>query len=112
MTRSGIAERRPVRRQRVLLSGILVSLDGNTTVDCTIKDFSTEGARITLRDSAVLSGWFYFIHLRERTAYRATVVWRENRETGLKFADKYVVTSKLDPKLGFLKQLWLARAAR
>jgi hypothetical protein len=110
MARSESAERRPLRRKKVFLSALLVSSDGTKTADCAIKDLSPDGARITLHETPVSSGWFYFINMRERTAHLATVAWREPPDMGLKFAQRYELTSGLDPKLAFLKELWFARA--
>jgi len=112
MLRCGVPERRPTRRKKVLFSGTIVSLDGLKTADCTIRDLTLEGARIALRDTIVSTGWFYFINLAERKAYRATVAWRAGNDVGLKFSDTYELTSKLNPNLNFIKQLWLAKAAR
>jgi hypothetical protein len=105
-------ERRPTRRKKVLAPGTIVSLDGARTADCTIKDISADGARIDLRDASFSTGWFYFIHLAGRTAYRATVAWRSGNDAGLKFSDTYQLSAQLQPDLRFIKQLWLEKAAR
>lgn len=110
MARTETSERRPLRRRRVFLSAILVSSDGSKTADCAVIDLSPDGARITLHNTPVTSGWFYFINMRDRTAHLATVAWRAPRVLGLKFAQRYDLASGLDPKLAFIKDLWFARA--
>ena len=112
MLRDGSPERRPTRRKKLLSPGTVASLDGIRTADCTIKDLSPDGVRIDLRDASFSTGWFYFIHIAGRTAYRATIVWRSGHDVGLKFSDRYELTTKLKPDLGFIKQLWLAKAGR
>jgi hypothetical protein len=36
------------RRQNALLPGIIATLDGSSSFDCVIKDFSANGARLTI----------------------------------------------------------------
>jgi hypothetical protein len=104
-------ERRPARRKRVLLSGIVSYDDGKVSFDCTIRDLSEGGAHIVVPKNTQFPSSFYLINIPGRLAYAAKVVWAGTGEVGLALARTHALTD-IAPDLMFLKRLWLARAAR
>jgi PilZ domain len=104
-------ERRPERRKRVLLGGIIAYAGGKHSLHCTIHDISDTGARVVVRGQKVPSD-FYLIHVRDRLAYEAKVVWNEGTEVGVTFKRTFRLADIGDPALSYLVKLWLAQAAR
>lgn len=107
-----VLERRPKRRKRVLLGGMIASSDGARRFDCTIRDLTEDGARIEVHSSCLLEGQFYFLNIRDRTAHLVRVAWRSHKEIGLIFIERIALAGALSPHHLFLKELWLARATR
>lgn len=105
-------ERRPQRRRRVLLGGLIAFLEGAQHFDCTIRDVTNAGARISLPRNQPIPSTVYLINMRDRTAHEAGVAWNSGKEAGLSFLKSYPLNEITDPKLSFLKQLWHARAMR
>jgi hypothetical protein len=105
-------ERRPNRRNRVFFAGIIVYADGVFTLDCTIRDLSENGARLTVLEGAQFPSNFFLINIRGRVVYEAVVVWIVGAEVGVSFGKIHRLTDMVDPTLKHLKRLWLARAVR
>ena len=98
-------ERRPKRRQRVLLGGIVAFADGSQSFKCLIRDVSETGARVFPRGQQVPSD-FYLIHMRDRLAYEAKVVWTNGKEVGVLFKKHIRLADIVDPTKHFLTRLW------
>jgi hypothetical protein len=107
-----LAERRPKPRKRVLLTGIVAYGEGAFSFDCTIRNLSETGARIALGTSMQLPVEFYLINVRDRIAYDARAAWNKGGEVGVIFEKALPLADIADPKLAFLKRLWMAKAAR
>lgn len=103
------ADRRPEPRRRVLLGGVVVSDDGNFTVNCKIRDVSGRGARITIPEGENLPREFYLIFVRDHMAYLAHPVWRRGEEAGLVLAASQDIKAITDPNLLFLTRVWASR---
>ena len=108
-TSSAPVERRPQLRKRVLLTGIVVYANGRFSFDCTFRNLSETGARVSVGKNTQFPSEFYLINIRDRVAYEAKVVWNSGSEVGVAF-QKILPMSEIDSTLGFLKQLWLAKA--
>ena len=108
---SASQEKRPSRRKRVLLGGVIAYDDGRHSADCTIRDITDHGARIVLRSQPVPDD-FYLINTRDRVAHQAKIIWRRNGELGLSFSKSFRLSDITDPKLGYLTHVWMAQAAR
>ena len=105
-------ERRPQRRTRVLLGARIAYQDGAQCFDCTIRDLTNAGARISLPRNQPMPSLVYLINMRDRTAHEAKVAWNNGKEAGLSFLASYPLNEIVDPKLAYLKQLWHERAMR
>ncbi len=107
-----LAERRPRPRKRVLLTGIVAYGEGAFSFDCTIRNLSESGARITVGAIMQLPVNFYLINVRDRVAYDARAAWNKGGEVGVIFERALPLSEITDPKLAFLNRLWMAKAAR
>ena len=105
-------ERRPERRRRTLLGGCIVFDDGKQVFDCTIRNLSKSGARITLPAGYSIPTQIFLIHLRDRLVYEAVIVWRKDGEAGLSFKKELRLSELADSQLAYLQALWFERAAR
>ena len=65
-----------------------------------------------VRKNAQLPSGFYLINIRDRVAYDSRLVWSNGSEAGVAFKKTLPLAVITDSRLGFLKRLWLSRAAR
>jgi hypothetical protein len=105
-------EKRTGPRRRMLLPAILVFARGTYYFDCTIRDLSEGGARITVPRNAQFPSSLFLINVRDGLAYDAKTVRRAGTEAGLAFVRTLDMTGPRDPALDFLWRLWSQRAAR
>jgi hypothetical protein len=105
-------EKRDTRRRRIVSFGLLVPGDSHPGLDCTVRDISDDGARIGFARGVPLPERFWLIDVRARTAHDASVAWRDELEAGLNFHDTFALAQIVDPRLLFLKRLWLKHATR
>jgi len=106
------AERRPKTRKQVLLTGIIASPGGDSSVDCTIRDLSETGAKIVAARGAQIPAHFYLINIRDRVAYEAELVRSDASQAGVVFKKTLPLSGLTNPALGFLKRMWMSKAAR
>jgi hypothetical protein len=98
-----LPERRPKRRARALLQAIITY---------GIRDLSESGARLAIPKSFLFPSAFYLINVRARSVHDARVIWCGGAQAGVEFAKTFPLSEISDPQLGYLKRLWLERAAR
>ena len=104
------AERRPKSRKQVLLTGIIASTNGDSSVNCTIRDLSETGARVVTAKGTHTPRHFYLINIRDRVAYEASLVRSDGPEAGVVFKKTLPLSGLTDPALAFLKRMWMAKA--
>lgn len=107
----GTDERRSSRK-RTLFSGKITYSEGAHSLDCTIRDLSETGARISLAKGQGIPSEVYLIDIRNRMAYEAKVEWCRAPDFGLVFLKTHPVTAITDPRLAYLNRLWIACAGR
>ena len=84
--RHALTERRSEPRRRTHDAGKLAFGYGTEGLDCTILDLSDSGAHVqTILDTASLPKTVFLVHLRDRVAWEARVVWCDDDRLGLKF---------------------------
>jgi hypothetical protein len=110
-TEPPVAERRPSARSRVLLSGIVTYGDGAFSFDCSFRNLSKTGARVMVGINMQFPSQFFLINIRDRVAYDCKVVWNKGSEIGVTFKAVVALSAITDPRLAYLKKLWLAKAA-
>jgi hypothetical protein len=110
MSSTSSMERRPKRRRRVLLGGIVAFADGSHSFNCIIRDVSETGARVFPRGQQVPSD-FYLIHIRDRVVYEAKIVWKSGKEVGVAFKKSFRLADIVDPAKHFLTRIWFAQVS-
>lgn len=101
---------RPLRH-RTCLNGKLVfgadmlTSDNALTLDCTIRDISEGGARVTLGNHQPLPLELYLIVVRDCAVHRAQLVWRKYPARGFKFLKTYALDATLPDEMKFLRHL-------
>ena len=106
---SGI-EQRKAPRKKVLLTGKIISGEGTHVLDCTIRDVSTTGARITLAQGRTMPDEAFLLDMVNRVAYEAVVVSERAGGFGLKFKKTLRLADITTPELRYLKRIWLEYA--
>jgi hypothetical protein len=81
-------DRRQLPRNRVYYGGELVFNGRNSTLTCIVRNFSTRGAKIEIEGSAVLPDKLDFTVERAGLSCLARMVWRNQTEAGLVFAEE------------------------
>jgi hypothetical protein len=78
-------DKRKSPRRRVLKEGRIVFADGMRVIDCTIRDMSTEGARLLIANTVGLPDTFTLYEKSTGMPYPASVAWRQSNALGIKF---------------------------
>jgi hypothetical protein len=80
-----MAERRTAARLRSLLRGRIVFNNGNSTLDCTVREISSDGARLEVSEAVTIPDRFdLFIPQKNQTSH-AVIVWRRENSIGVTF---------------------------
>ncbi|MGU3540937.1 PilZ domain-containing protein [Methylobacterium sp. A54F] len=81
------AEHRNEVRQRVFLKGRILFNNGNSSLDCLVRDLSATGARIEASETTTLPEQFdLYIPQKDRT-FRSKLRWRREDGIGITFVD-------------------------
>ena len=78
-------ERRQSARARVIYGGIIAYNRRQSTVQCVIRNFSEDGARVELDNPAVLPDVIDLLIARKDRTFAARIAWRQFNEAGLAF---------------------------
>ena len=82
-----MSERRGSRRQKSFLRGVVYFDNGRGSMDCLVRDFSEDGARIMLSESVIIPDAVK-LHIPQREQTRdARIQWRRGDEIGIAFVD-------------------------
>ena|SRR3712207_2472785 len=80
-----MSERRRTIRNRSFLGGVIAFNKRRSTIDCLVRNFSGDGAKVVFTNTAVLPDAFDLeVQQKERT-YRARMIWRRENEAGVAF---------------------------
>ena len=90
----------------------MASNNGERVFDCTIRDLSEGGARITVPGQQPIAPHVFLINIRDRVVYEARVVWNRGGHAGLSFQRTIPLAELTDKHLEYLRRLWLERATR
>lgn len=94
---SDMSELRRETRLRTFLKGRIVFNNGNSSMDCLVRDLSGSGARLMLSQTATLpEGFDLHIPAKERV-HKATLRWRREDSIGVTFAEEPVPAPETDP---------------
>jgi hypothetical protein len=79
------AERRGSPRVRVFKKGKLIHPNNMSVFDCTIRDMSETGARLSCEETGLLPNELQLMFHAIREVRYVRVVWRRNGEIGVEF---------------------------
>ena len=79
-------------------------------LECTIRDISASGARITLSKGSSIPANVYLIDMANRIAYETVVVSQRAGGYGLKFRNAHPLAQINAPELRYLKRIWIQHA--
>ena len=79
------AERRTSPRVKVFKKGKLIHPNNISVFDCTIRDISDTGARLTCEQTGMLPNELQLVFHAIREVRYVRVVWRRNGEIGVQF---------------------------
>ncbi len=105
------AEKRKAPRKKTLLRGKLVHAEGAYSLDCTIRDVSASGVRISIPRGVMVPNRVFLIDMRTATAHECDVKWRLTSEIGLHVIRSAVLDGPVPAELAFLKGIWIASFA-
>ena len=105
-----LAERRPNRRQRVLLSGLVAYAHGAHCFNCSIRNLNAVGARVSIPKRHAVPSKFFLINLHAQVAYECRLIWNDGVEAGVAFLNAYPLAKLNEPKLEYLKRLGTTHA--
>ena len=103
-------EKRVHARKRAAIPGLVCSLDGKISYDCTIRDVSKSGALYSASAVADVGPVFYLINTRDRLAYQCVLTRKRSAMFGVRFNSSLQIGAGLEPSLRFLNGLWIKRA--
>jgi hypothetical protein len=87
---SDMSELRRETRLRTFLKGRILFNNGNSSMDCLVRDLSGSGARLMLSQTATLpEGFDLHIPAKDRT-HRVILRWRKEDSVGVTFAEEPV----------------------
>jgi hypothetical protein len=81
-------ERRQHPRQRVYYGGAVAFNAGRSTLDCIVRNFSPQGAKIEFENSAILPDSIEFEVVRKGLSCAARLAWRDHNTAGLLFCEE------------------------
>jgi hypothetical protein len=81
---SAVSENRRVPRQRVLKGGRIVFNNGRSTIDCTVRNLSSGGAKLSVASVFGVPQTFYLVVGTENSR-ACQVVWHGTNELGVEF---------------------------
>ena len=81
------ADMRTAPRQQVIEPCFIVTHGETKGVECTLRDFSDCGARLSIENSYALPLHFKLKTPSDPDGFRCEVVWRKSEEVGIRFID-------------------------
>jgi hypothetical protein len=81
-------ERRQHPRQRVYYGGAVAFNARRSTLDCIVRNFSAQGAKIEFENSAILPDSIEFEVVRKGLSCAARLAWRDHNTAGLTFCEE------------------------
>lgn len=91
-------DRRHSVRDKVLLGGVAEVNGNGSTMDCVVRNFSEEGARVEFDTSVKLPDEMNLTIARKGRSFLATMIWRQANRVGLAF--KTMITDAPRDDLG------------
>ncbi|MGV8839790.1 MAG: PilZ domain-containing protein [Bauldia sp.] len=87
-------ERRRRHRNRVLKGALVVFGNHDRAIDCTIRNLSDEGAKVTLGSTLGVPDTFELMIPAEHRIAPARAIWRTERELGIALTGPFQATAR------------------
>ena len=84
-----MVEKRKAARSRTLLGGVIAFNNRASTMDCQVRNLSTDGAKVTFSNIAAVPDQFDLKIARKERSFRARMIWRAPTEAGVAFLSEY-----------------------
>jgi hypothetical protein len=78
-------ERRKIDRSRTFFGGLVAYNRRRSTLDCLVRNFSADGAKLAFSNMGTLPDKFDLMIGRKERSYRARVAWQGTNEVGVAF---------------------------
>jgi hypothetical protein len=78
-------DRRQTARARVIYGGVLAYNRRQSTINCVIRNFSDDGAKVEFENAALLPDVVDILIAKKDRAFAAKIAWRRDNEAGLSF---------------------------
>ena len=78
-------ERRQSTRARVIYGAVIAYNGRQSTVDCVVRNFSEDGAKVDFENPAQLPDAVELLITKKNRAFIAKITWRQANEAGLAF---------------------------
>ncbi len=88
-------DRRKSFRGRVFFGGRIAFNDRQSTMDCIVRNFSDEGARVEFGTTRLITGEVDLSIDRKGLAFRARMIWRRGDHAGFAFRNPRHATEAL-----------------
>jgi hypothetical protein len=101
------AERRKEPRRRVFLKGKVLVANNSFSADCTIRDLSPAGARISVNPGSMMADPKLIV-VKDGVVHTAVTTWQTRDQVGLKFqATESLAIGEAPPHLRLIQRLWV-----
>ena len=80
-----MVERRQSARARVIYGGVLAYNRRQSTIECVIRNFSEDGAKVEFDNPAALPDVIDLLIAKKDRAFTAKIAWRQANQAGLAF---------------------------
>ncbi|MGH6830219.1 MAG: PilZ domain-containing protein [Methylocella sp.] len=81
-------DHRAAGRQRALKQGKILFLNNLSIVDCTIRDLSPAGCKISCGDTLSVPSEFRLVTVNDNLIRNAKVMWRRGGQIGIQFTSE------------------------
>jgi PilZ domain len=88
--RRQMGERRKSARSRTFLGGRIACNRHNSTMDCLVRNLSSDGALVTFTNTSTLPDNLDLTIVRKERSFQARMIWRRLNEAGLAFLSENV----------------------
>ena len=105
-------DRRGSSRRRSLLTGKLTTSDARRSGECTIRNLSPTGAKLTVAGQDPFPADSWLIVGKEGLAMRTRTVWRHGAECGVDFVEMHDLTRSVPPHVAGLRRMWIDQLPR
>ena len=113
-----MSDKRSGDRTRSFLKGQIVFNNRMSTMDCTVRNLSSRGAKLALTQAVALPDQFELVIPQKGETFRARMQWRRDDEVGILFvratgaADLVARVRELEAEVASLREQLAAQAAR